>query len=785
MNNKIILSLLTLSLITQAQDKIILEKYSQGAEYYSKEQLKLPASISIVKTLKQQTEFESVQVNTDVNGLNTIGDAANEPSIAVNPLNPNQIAIGWRQFNTVSNSFRQAGRSYSSDGGKTWNYQQVLEPGVFRSDPVLASTADGEFYYQSLRVDFDNQGNATDFIEDQWKSYDGGATWAEKTFAYGGDKSWIAVDHTNLTSRGNIYAAWNVAGNAYFPATYSSSLNNGLNFTTPVVISRSPIFGGVEVGPDGEVYVIGINNYNPPQSPGSTYLIKSNDPNIPNPVFTQVTPVRMRANLRLGAFINEVGLVGQLYVKVDKSDRPTKGNVYVLGSMQPLSGGDPLDVMFTRSTDEGLTFSRSVAIGAGDNPNWQWFGTTSIAPNGRLDVIYYDTKNDDGSTGDGGTSRLNYTYSYDGGLTFAKEQAISPRFNNLIGYPVQRKMGDYIDMDSDNLGAHIAYSATFNNEQDVYYIHAQPSAVEENPDFPSLLTNNAWAVPGVPSQGILSSTLINNNNPENPLLAFEAIFTAKPDGTPMWLVGTGEIPKFGDEYTVPVFMPTGDLSENSQPTLAIGTMTKKRLRNEKNDLIDNKIEYTFDMSDAVKQQLQDSLGNQYDADFFANNPFNGIVKTLVFDSLLPREQQRQDLCNINGQVLASAGEKSEGRLQYTYKNGEILNVFAADFTYKKTVDSQGVATIDLDENGLATPTWEVLNSSPEGVQSDNSVVNTVAKPNGGLGFFVTGKETGVTDIGDEQVTVNGTQLTTNKPDTSIETMSVFVNNAYCGEVQTQ
>ena len=491
----------------------------------------------------------------------------------------------------------------------------------------------------------------------------------------------------------------------------------------------------------------------------------------------------MRARLFIGAFINEVGLTGQLYVKVDKSERQTKGNVYVLGSMQPLSGGDPLDVMFARSTNGGLTFSRSVSIGAGDNINWQWFGTTSIAPNGRLDVIYYDTKNDDGTTGSGGTSRLNYTYSYDGGLTFAKEQAISPRFNNLIGYPVQRKMGDYIDMDSDNLGAHIAYSATFNNEQDVYYIHAQPSAIEENPDFPSLLTNNAWAVPGVPSQGILSSTLINKANPNHELLAFEAIYTAKPDGTPIWLVATGDLPLFGDKYTVPVFMPTGNLSENEQPTLAIGIMTKKRLRDENNELIDNSIEYSFDFSESVKQQLQETLGAQYDATFFANNPFHGISKTMVFDSLLPRKQQRQDFCNINAQVITSTGEKSEGRLQYAYRSNDALNLFAADFTYKKTIDSQGNPQLVLDTNGLAIPTWEVLNSTSAGILSDNSVSNTVATPNGGLGFFEAGEETGVTEIGTEQVTVNGSQLTTVKPDTSTEMMSILANNAFCGEVQ--
>src|SRR6187431_115265 len=40
------------------------------------------------------------QVNVTATGANVPGDAANEPSIAVNPLAPNQMAIGWRQFDT-------------------------------------------------------------------------------------------------------------------------------------------------------------------------------------------------------------------------------------------------------------------------------------------------------------------------------------------------------------------------------------------------------------------------------------------------------------------------------------------------------------------------------------------------------------------------------------------------------------------------------------------------------------------------------------------------------------
>src|SRR5690349_13490848 len=52
--------------------------------------------------------FTSYQVNVDADGNNITGDAANEPSITVNPTNHNQMAIGWRQFDSVVSNFRQA-----------------------------------------------------------------------------------------------------------------------------------------------------------------------------------------------------------------------------------------------------------------------------------------------------------------------------------------------------------------------------------------------------------------------------------------------------------------------------------------------------------------------------------------------------------------------------------------------------------------------------------------------------------------------------------------------------
>ena len=97
-----------------------------------------------------QGPYVSVQVNVDALGRNIVGDAGNETSIAVNPTNPDNIVIGWRQFDSVRSNFRQGGWGYSDDGGQTWTFPGVLEPGVFRSDPVLDTNSAGVIIYQSL-----------------------------------------------------------------------------------------------------------------------------------------------------------------------------------------------------------------------------------------------------------------------------------------------------------------------------------------------------------------------------------------------------------------------------------------------------------------------------------------------------------------------------------------------------------------------------------------------------------------------------------------------------------
>jgi len=223
----------------------------------------------------------------------------------------------------------------------------------------------------------------------------------------------------------------------------------------------------MSVGPDGEVYTAGVDF--PSFSNNDFLIVRSSNAQDPDmtPTFDLVTQVNMGGSLKGATGPNPAGLLGQTWVATDHSDGPTRGNVYMLCSVDP-QGSDPMDVHFVRSEDGGTSWSSPIRVNddPGNNGAWQWFGTMSVAPNGRIDVIWNDTRNDPADD----FSELFYSSSRDAGVTWSKNVALSIPFDHSLGYPQQNKLVDYYDMISDDAGAHIAYAATFNGEQDVYYL---------------------------------------------------------------------------------------------------------------------------------------------------------------------------------------------------------------------------------------------------------------------------------------------------------------------------
>ena len=417
--------------------------------------------------------FISYQVNVDQNGQNILGDAANECAISVDPTNGNKMTIAWRQFNDVTSNFRQGGWGYTTDAGVHWTFPGVLQNNVFRSDPVTQSDEAGQFFYLSL------QSNAQQsfFCDDLWRSTNGGQTWTEQSpdRSAGGDKEWLTIDKTNGPGHGFLYQMNDSANCAFTNAAFQRSTNGGMTWQSPVVLPNSPIYGTLDVDTNGNVFVGGWTG-------GTGFrCVRSSNAQIAGqtPSFDRNTAVNLGGGLLYPGAINPEGLAGQVFLAIDRSGGATNNNIYMLCSVLP-AGRSTTDVMFVRSTDGGLSFSTPVRINDDGLTNkWHWFGTFSVAPNGRLDAVWNDSRN---SVANNTDSQLFYSYSTDAGVTWSPNVAVSNAFNPLEGYPNQNKIGDYITMVSDNTGANVAYSATFNfnpsrgqHEEDVYYVRVFPS----------------------------------------------------------------------------------------------------------------------------------------------------------------------------------------------------------------------------------------------------------------------------------------------------------------------
>src|SRR6266404_3143842 len=319
---------------------------TEPLEKYDNPPAAAPRTMAISPALVSRFgSYTSYQANVDANGNNIVGDAANEPSICVDPSNSNRMSIGWRQFNSVASNFRQAGFAYTTTGGTRWIAPGVLQNNVFRSDPVLNSNTVGRFFYLSL---------VQNFIDDLCRSITGGQSWTLVGPADGGDKQWFTIDKTNSSGHGFQYQCWSTDGNNYGGRQFTRSTDGGATWMNPINIPNSPAWGTLDVDSAGNLFIGGVN-----LTTGRIWCVRST--NAKNggvvPTFDRSTAVNLGGDIVFSEPINPEGLVGQVFLAADRSGTSTNDNVYMLASVQPSGFTNGSDVMFVRSTNGGITFS--------------------------------------------------------------------------------------------------------------------------------------------------------------------------------------------------------------------------------------------------------------------------------------------------------------------------------------------------------------------------------------------------------------------------------------------
>jgi hypothetical protein len=339
-----------------------------------------------------------------------------EPRSAINPTNSQNIVGFYQQDRWDDGGARGLVASVTQDGGATWH--RVVVPGLTRcsdgnydraSDPWLSFAPNGDLYAISLSFDFFDTHNAIIVV----KSTDGGEHWgpplevtADNT--NGLDKESITADPRNSNI---VYATWDrllspggsthasdqgfIHAKAYKSQTFfSKTVDGGRTWSKPIQIYTDASFSGsiggiIRVLPDGTL-LDGLVTYGNAAWKGgkcaSESVLRSTDggakwsmkPTIVSPLtctyFGAHVPVT-------GAQVRSGGLI----------DIANDGNnVYAVWEDGTASEPTTGHILFSQSTDGGVTWSSPTVISKTPAGIDAFIPTVAVNSGHVLGVTYYD-----------------------------------------------------------------------------------------------------------------------------------------------------------------------------------------------------------------------------------------------------------------------------------------------------------------------------------------------------------------------------------------------------------
>ena len=360
-----------------------------------------PAGLLFAVCLTATAQYQNVMIGSQY--------FPEEPSIMVNPYNPDHLVAGAN-----TNLFW-----YSNDGGSSWTQGGLSSPYGVYGDPCIIADTNGDFYYFHLADP--PGGNWIDRIVCQ-KSTDGGATWSPGTYmgldgTKAQDKEWAVVNPWN----NHIYVTWTQFDQygSSSPADstiirFSKSTDGGQTWSAGVRINKvagdcidsdNTVEGAVPaVGPNQEIYVAWAG-------PAGLVFTRSLDGGETWPqdnVFISefpggwdyAIPGIFRAN---GLPVTCCDLSGGSY----------HGRIYVNWSDQR-NGTADTDVWLSKSDDGGQTWSNVIRVNDDPPGRHQFFTWMTVdQTTGFLYFVFYDRRNYSNNMTD-----VYLAVSQDGGETF-------------------------------------------------------------------------------------------------------------------------------------------------------------------------------------------------------------------------------------------------------------------------------------------------------------------------------------------------------------------------------
>ena len=399
----------------------------------------------------------------------------NEPSICINPMNPDQIIIGANADNYYT----------SSDGGVTWQHGVLASSYGVNCDPVIIADMSGSFYYFHLVPDLSRVvcQKKEGFL----------SSWTDGSFTaiynnYDIDKEWATFDPVT----NNIYTSWtrfNTWGsNNPQDSTdifISKSTDGGLTWGDQKLISNiggnaTGGFGSVHgsypaTGPNGEVYVTwwspaGIM-FDQSTDEGETWL--NTDINITGFPVQWITGI---PGIQTG--------VSFPVIACDRSNGPHNGTIYVNWT-DKRSGWNDANIWLVKSTDGGVTWSEPIRVNDDPPGRHQFFNFMTIDQvTGKIYITFYDRRNYTDSNTD-----VYLAISDDGGEIFSNYKISDTPF---VPYSTVF-FGHYIGVSAHNDKVFVTWMRMDAGELSIWGAPVDPATVgiEREPAVPHCEFQNA------------------------------------------------------------------------------------------------------------------------------------------------------------------------------------------------------------------------------------------------------------------------------------------------------
>jgi hypothetical protein len=369
----------------------------------------------------------------------------NEPSIAVNPRNPQQVVVAW-QVN--------ASAAYSADGGQTWTIAEGTAPKDYRVSGDVSVTFDSAGRAQLCYIAFDKLGTSQYWAHGATRngifvrrSLDGGKTWeanAAPVIAHDStpgipfeDKPYIVAD-TVSSHPTNLYIGWTQFTLTVSDLLFSRSTDGGQNWSLPIKLNSVSGLprddnGALEgfdaaVAPDGTLYTIWDDR-------DGIMMAVSHDGGL-----------TFRHDRRIiGAGPAYFGIAGVSrsngfpQIGMDPRGGKKGGKLYV--SWSDYVNGD-VDVFVSSSSNHGRTWSVPVRVNSdpihnGADQFFQWMAVDPVS--GAVNLIFYDRRGNNANTGINEDTTVALARSTDGGKTFTNYAWDSEAFSAEGDF-----LGDYL-----------------------------------------------------------------------------------------------------------------------------------------------------------------------------------------------------------------------------------------------------------------------------------------------------------------------------------------------------